>query len=358
MTRTVLLTEHDLTDWQSRYAVGDAPAPLPYGVNALEAQGFRLRGTSQGTGRVGTKVRHIAEHRSGMVVERALRAAPAVAGADLVLALLEKQGMLPGLLKASHVPPYASTPLVIWSCWLADDIRSADAERRAWIRRRIESVDLITHLSRHETEIFTDLGIPEERLFPVTYGVSHEFYTPDPGLDRDIALLAVGQDRGRDYATLVDAVRGTDLTLDIVCRPENLVGIDLPDNVTLHGTVPLHTYRQLLRRARVVTVPTHDLAYPTGSSVALEASSSGCAVVVTGTRAMRDYFTDGSTARLVDEGDVAGWRDVLTELTDDPDQRRRLGAAARTNVTDRFNADHMWSELAAVLRDRGLTGGR
>lgn len=355
MTRTVLLTEHDLTDWRRRYAVGDAPAPLPYGVNALETQGFRLRGAHQSNGRWGTKLRQVAEHRSGMVVERALRASPVVAGSDLVLALLEKQGMLPGLLKGSCVPPYASTPLVIWSCWLADDIRSADAERRAWIRRRIASADLITHLSRHETEIFTDLGIPQERLFPVTYGVSHEFYAPDPSTERDIDLLAVGQDRGRDYATLVEAVRGTDLTLDIVCKPENLAGIDLPDNVRVHGTVPLRTYRQLLRRARVVAVPTHDLAYPTGSSVALEASSSGCAVVVTGTRAMRDYFTDRGTARLVDEGDVVGWRDTLTELAHDHSERERLGGAARDNVTGRFNADHMWTELAAVLRERGLT---
>lgn len=358
MTRTVVLTEHDLDQWQSRYAVGDAPAPLPYGVNALAAQGFRLRGTSQASGRVGTKLRQVAEHRSGMVLERGLRATPAVAGSDLVIALLENQAMLPGLLKGAKVPPFASTPLVIWSCWLADDIRSASTERRAWLRRRIASADLITHLSRHETEIFTDLGIPQERLFPVTYGVSHEFYTPDPETTRDLDLLAVGQDRGRDYATLIDAVRGTDLTLDIVCRAENLAGIDLPANVRVHGTVPLRTYRQLLRRARVVAVPTRDLAYPTGSSVALEAASTGCAVVVTGTRAMRDYFVDDVNARLVAEGDVDGWRATLTELRQDSAQRDRLGQAARSNVTGRFNADHMWTEIATVLRDRGLADAR
>lgn len=354
MTRTVLLTEHDLTDWRRRYAVGDAPAPLPYGVNALEAQGFRLHGVGQSSGRWGTKLRHVAEHRSGMVVERPLRAMPATRRADLVLALLEPQAMVPGLLKDRGIPPYSSTPLVIWSCWLADDITRASPDRRAWLARRIRSADLITHMSRHEAEVFVDLGIPAERLFPVSFGVSHEFYVPGTQ-ERDIDILAVGQDRGRDYATLVEAVRGTHLTLDLVSRPENLVGLDLPSNVRVHGTVPLSTYREMLQRARIVAVPTHNLTYPTGQSVALEASSSGCAVVVTGTRAMRDYFTDHGTARLVDEGDVAGWRDTLTELAQDPAELERLGRAARDNVTGRFNADHMWTELAAVLHERGLT---
>ena len=232
------------------------------------------------------------EHRAGLPVARAVLGAPAARRADLVLALLERQGMLPGLLKRAHVPPYSRTPLVIWSCWLADDLRTAGPDERRRLVNRVRSADLVTHLSRHETEILVDAGLAEDRLFPVTYGVSHRYYTPgdDP---RDLDLLAVGQDRGRDYATLVEAVRGTSLTLDVVCRPENLAGLDVPDNVRVHGPVPLTEYRALLRRAKVVAVPTRDLAYPTGSSVALESASSGAAVVVTGTRAMADYFVDG-----------------------------------------------------------------
>lgn len=353
-TRGLVLCEHDLGEWAERYRAGQVPSVMPYGVDALGHAGWQLSGGSRSTGRIGTKLRDLVEHRTGLSVDRPLRAAPRAFGADVVLALLERQGMLPAMLKRAHVPPYASRPLVIWSCWLADDIRAADADTRAQLRRRIEAADLITHLSRHETGIFVDLGIPEERLFPVTYGVSHEFYTPDPEVEQDIELLAVGQDRGRDYATLFEAVRGTDLTLDVVCKPENVRDLDVPDNVTVHGPVPIPEYRRLLRRARAVAVPTRNLAYPTGSSVALEAASTGCCVVVTGTDAMRDYFVDGRNARLVAEGDVEGWRTVLTALRDDPAERARLGSAARENVTGRFNAHHMWTELAGVIAERGL----
>lgn len=354
MVRTLLLSEHDLDAWAMRFAVGEVPAPLPYGVDALEAAGFALRGVRQSSRPRVAKVREAVEHRTGLVLERPLRAVPLARRADLVLALLERQGMVPALLKSRRVPPYRRTPLVIWSCWLADDLRRAGSRERSRLRRRVEAADLVTCLSRHELPILAGLGLPEERLFAVDYGVSHEYYTPGPAAGRDIEILAVGQDRGRDYRTLVEAVRGTGLALDLVCPPESVAGVRLPENVRVHGPVPLSTYRTLLRRARVVAVPTHDLAYPTGSSVALEAASSGCALAITGTAAMADYFSDGADAALVAVGDVAGWRATLEELCADPGRRARLGGAARAAVVARHTADRMWAGLARVLVERGI----
>ncbi|NPD03905.1 glycosyltransferase [Nocardioides sp. zg-1308] len=353
MTKALILSEHDLDAWEERFRAGEVPAPLPYGVDALADLGWTLTGSRRSAASRWKRWRDAVEHRAGFPVERAVRGIGEARRSDVVLALLEQQGAAAAGLRRAKVPPYGSTPLVVWSCWLADDIRSADPAQRQRLKRRFDGADLITHLSRHETEIFTDLGISEDRLFPVTYGVSHEFYVPGDG-PRDVELLAVGQDRGRDYGTLFDAVRGTDLVLDVVCKPENLADLAVPDNVRVHGVVPLTAYRALLQRAQVVVVPTRDLAYPTGSSVALESASSGACVAVTGTRAMRDFFTDGVDSRLVDEGDADGWREVLTELRSDAEQRRRLGAAARASVATTFNARHMWTELADVMRERGL----
>lgn len=354
MTRALVLSEHDLDGWGRRFVAGEVPAKLPYGVDALEECGFELTGARRAADPRWSRWRDLVEHRAGFPVERAVRGMAEVRRSDVVIALLERQGAAAASMRRAGIPPYASTPLVVWSCWLADDIRAADPARRRALRKQFDGADLITHLSRHETGIFTDLGIDEDRLFPVTYGVSHEFYVPGE-VPRDIELLAVGQDRGRDYGTLFDAVRGTDLVLDVVCKPENLADLDVPPNVRVHGVIPLRDYRLMLQRAQVVVVPTRDLAYPTGSSVALESASSGACVAVTGTRAMRDYFTDAVDSRLVDEGDAEGWTDVLTELRDDADQRARLGVAARASVESRFNARHMWTELADVMRERGIT---
>jgi glycosyltransferase involved in cell wall biosynthesis len=353
VTLALTLSEHDLRDWAAQHAAGQVPSRLPYGVDVLETCGIRLTGVAVPGGRAARKARDVVEHRLGYPVARTVLGTPAARRADLVLALLERQGMAAGLLKRARVPPYGRTPLVIWSVWLADDLINAAAEQRRLLVRRVQAADLITHMSRHETDVLVENGLSPDQLLTLDFGVNHHYYRP-AGEPRDLDILAVGQDRGRDYKTLFEAVRGTSLEVHLVSKPDNLAGLAIPPNVRFLGTVPLPTYRDLLRRACIVAVPTHDLAYPTGQSVALEAAASGATVVVTGTRAMSDYFEDRVNARLVPVGDVEGWRAVLTELRDTPADVARLGAAARANVVERFNADLMWRELARVLRERGI----
>lgn len=354
MTRALILSEHDLDAWGQRYRQGEVPAPLPYGVDALASDlGWSLTGAARAVRPRWERWRDVVEHRAGFPIERAVRGARAARDSDVVIALLEQEGTAAALMKRAKVPPYASTPLVIWSVWLAERIRTADADGVRRLRAQLAAVDLVTHMSRHETEIFERIGIGAERTHAVTFGVNVDFYTPgDAG--RDIDVLAVGQDRGRDYATLFEAVRGTDLEVQLVCKPDNVAGLDVPANVRLLGTVPLSRYRDLLRRARVVAVPTHDLAYPTGQSVVLEAASTGACVAATGTPAMREYVEDRVTGRLVDVGDAEGWRQLLTELRGDEAQRERLGAAGRDRARTRFDARLMWADVARVISDRGL----
>lgn len=354
MTRALILSEHDLDAWGDRYREGEAPAPLPYGVDALSSDlGWSLTGAARAVRPGWERWRDVVEHRAGFPIERALRGVRAAHRSDVVIALLEQEGTAAALMRRAKVPPYGSTPLVIWSVWLADRIRTADADDVRRLRRQLAAVDLVTHMSTHETEIFERIGVGADRTHAVTFGVNVDFYTP-VATRRDIDVLAVGQDRGRDYATLFDAVRGTDLELHLVCRPENLAGLEVPANVHLLGTVPLSTYRDLLRRARVVAVPTHDLAYPTGQSVVLEAAATGACVAVTGTRAMREYVEDRVTGRLVDVGDPDGWKDVLVDLLGDETQRERLGGAAHSRARSRFDARLMWADVARVIQDRGL----
>lgn len=356
MVHALLLAEEELQSRRARFRSGHAPSELPYGIEALEGVGYELSGVRRSDSRLIAKARDVVEHRVGFPVERAIRGTVRATRADLVIALLEHQASLVGSWKRLVLPPYARVPLVIWSCWLADDLRKGDRESRRRLLRRYGSADLITHMSRHETEIFLDSGFDESRLATLDFGINQDYYTPGNG-PRDIQVLSVGQDRGRDFATLIEAVRGTDLHLDVVCKPHNVAGIDIPANVRVHAPVSLPDYRALLRRAQVVAVPTHELAYPTGQSVALEASATGACVVVTGTRAMGDYFVDGINARLVGVGDVLAWREVLIELVGDEQQRGGLGDGALRSVRERFNSDQMWTQFDALLHKLGVVSG-
>lgn len=355
--RALVLSEHPLRRWRGEFESGRRSTGLPYGVDALERRGYELEGQARASSKLATKVRDVVEHRLGYPVERALRAMPRAARADVVIALLEAQGIAPAMLKRRGLSPYAATPLVIWSCWLADDLRNLPLDERRARARALDRVDLIVHLSRSETEVFTDLGFSPDRLFPMTYGVAAEFYTPPTG-ERDLGIVAIGQDRGRDYATLFRAVADTELRLDVVCRTDNLRGLEIPPNVTVHPPVGHRDYRELLRRASVVAVPTRDLAYPTGSSVALEASSCGACVIATDTSAMREYLRHNDTAVLVPVGDADAWRHALRRVTSDSALRNRIGKQARASVSTTFNTNNMWFEIDDEMRERGIVVGR
>lgn len=101
-----------------------------------------------------------------------------------------------------------------------------------------------------------------------------------------------------------------------------------PDRARVHfvGRLP---YPAFVRLLQVSTVHVY-LTYPFVLSWSvLEAMSAGCAIVASDTAPLREAIVDGETGRLVDFFDPAALSARVVELLDDPDQRSRLGAAAR-----------------------------
>lgn len=356
-TRMLAFSEHPLQVWRAQYKAGRRSTALPYGLEALEQRGYVIEGQHTSTSRLGTKLRDVIEHRLGYPVESAVRAIPKATRTDVIIALLELQGVAPSLLRRRRAPGYASTPFVLWSCWLGDELRNVPRDEALARIRRFDGADLIVYLSQNQRDVFTDLGVAEERLFGMTWGVADDYYSPDD-TPRDLDVVSVGLDRGRDYATLFRAVADTDMRVDVVCIPENLQGLDVPPNVTVHFRLAHDEYRRMLRRAKVVAVPSFEMTYPSGSSVALEASACGTCVVATATEPLGEYLTHDHNALLVNVGDAEQLRATLSATLADPALRERIGTAARRTVENRFNTRSMWFELDDVLRERGLLARR
>lgn len=279
-----------------------------------------------------------------------------IARSDAVLAMFESQGNALAALRALRLWPYTRPRFAVVACWLAMDAPRFGAARRRWYRWAYRGVDTVVHFSRNQTSVYQEvLGIPRDRLAFVPFGIDHDYFSPpgvgDDGDDRGDGgyVLAVGRDRGRDWETFFRAVRDTDLAVKVACRPEDVAGLDVPPNVELLGVVDRPTYRALTARARVVAVPTHVRAYPTGQSVALESMAMARCCVVTDTPAMRDYLRDGVDALLVPAHDVSGLRAALQRAVADGELRAQVGAAARRAVEDRFNAPTMWRTIAELM---------
>ncbi len=83
------------------------------------------------------------------------------------------------------------------------------------------------------------------------------------------------------------------------------------------------------------------------SNVVLESMAAGRPVVVTDVGGNRELVENGVTGYLVPAGDAAGIARHVLELLNDPDLRRRMGAAGRARVRSKFTVDRMVEDTVA-----------
>lgn len=100
------------------------------------------------------------------------------------------------------------------------------------------------------------------------------------------------------------------------------------------GKVP---YAQFIGLLQLSTVHVY-LTYPFVLSWSLlEAMSAGCAIVASDTQPLHEAIRHGETGRLVNFFDVPALVAQVCDLLDDPAERQRLGANARTFAQQRYD---------------------
>ncbi len=100
------------------------------------------------------------------------------------------------------------------------------------------------------------------------------------------------------------------------------------------GRVPYDTFLAMMQVSRVHVY----LTYPFVLSWSLlEAMSAECAIVASSTAPVREALVEGETGRMVDFFDGPAMIARVCELLEDPDQRARLGAAARGVAQERYD---------------------
>ncbi len=354
VARIEVLMEPDLFAHRRAYRPAESTGPLPYGLHGLEQFGIQLtqhrRAVPESLGRL----ERLVEHRTGMEWAAPLGAATSIRGSDAILSVFENYGYFASRARALRLPPYSRVPLAVVCCWVAEVATKASKSELKRLRRLLTGIDLLVYISANQRQIFTELlHVPEERQLNVGFGVDTVFYSPTD-VERDLDVVSVGQDLGRDFESLVTAARGRDFSVTIVTSAQLSAPLMPLENVVLPGKVDHRKYRELLRRAKVVMIPTRELAYPTGRSVALEAMACGCAVIVTDTPAMKDYIRPGIDALLTPVGDPQAIRIAIENLLGDDAERVRLGTMARQATLDRFKDTEVWKHIWSTGASRGL----
>lgn len=190
-------------------------------------------------------------------------------------------------------------------------------------------------------------GIPREKITfvplqraPIAVTASEE--TGDP------FIVAMGS-ANRDYATLIEAMRGLPQRLVLIASPRSLAGLDIPANVEVVNGLTSQECRVLAQRARINIVPLADVATASGQVTIVEALRMGRPLIATRGVGSVDYIDDGLNALLVDAGDIASLRQAITRLWDEPMLREMLSrnalAYAEANLSDEMAA----RELVFIL---------
>jgi len=217
---------------------------------------------------------------------------------------------------------------------------------------------ILVHSSRQRQRAHLELGIPAAKLDFVPYYADTEFWCPT-GAAEEPLVVAAGREH-RDYATLAEACGGL-LEAHVFVAAGSIHSpaassrnpVEWPSNFE-QGFADYQKLRDLYARASVVVVPLVETDFQAGVTTVLEAMAMGKAVVVSATRGQNGVVQNGLTGITVPPGDAAQLGEVVNYLLERPDERRRLGSAAREAVLEGYSVEAYAGRLAQHLADLAL----
>ena len=262
---------------------------------------------------------------------------------DLILTVFESSAVFPLLLRRLS----AAAPLVgIW------DVDLTDWRPRKWVQRIVlPRVDHLFVLSTYQIRLLKEQWNRQDGVHFVGQHIDTDFYRPDPDAEEDGSILAIGEDAGRDFATLFAAA--SDFPAPLVIKSKRR--LEIPAG--LHGRVrqisdwlDWRALRRLYAACRLVVVPLHTTGNVSGVGSTLEAMAMAKPLVVSDNPAMVDYLQDGQTCLVVPPHDPAALARAVNRLLADPAEARRLGQRARAFVTERHAQPVFARQFAETLK--------
>jgi glycosyltransferase involved in cell wall biosynthesis len=231
------------------------------------------------------------------------------------------------------------------------DVHTILAHRhKGWqlCRDSFRLADLNLPVSRSLESILRLHAQPTGRCEVLLRGVDQTRFFPSSKLSADPCVLFVGnivKTKGvfdllsawakvkRAYPNASLTMVGSDYTKGLFSRAMLSLGVD--SSVTLTGPLPLPAVANLMRRSRLLCLPSHGEGTP---NCVMEALSCGLPVVATRVGGIPDIVEHDKTGLLIDKGDVEGLATSLVTLLRDPSRCARMGQAAHAFARAQLDA--------------------
>lgn len=319
-----------------KYRKGESAGCL-YGYHFAESERYHL-----------TYSRDAEEGKLRQIFRRALKAA---AGFDFLHAWHNRRDILQAeviwthtefeFLAVSllcHFTGAKRRPLILGqSVWLFDRWPRYSGLRKALYRMLIPRVDMLTTLSPINQKLCSDyLGRHAQLAF---YGISTQDF-PVQNLaawqpHTPLRIAAIGNDRDRDWDTLVAAFDGDPRFSVKLATRRKVKSSPRSDNVSIGPVHGMGAQRELYAWADVIVVPLHENKHASGITVIFEGVASGKPVVSTQVGGLEAYFSPNEIT-YVPPSDASALREAVSDLAKDPDAtlQKTLRATQRLVQSD------------------------
>lgn len=327
--------------WAQLYAAGKLVGlnePDPYGYARAAHMGVTLiPPTVADEGRLGRLVRLGVGALVGFDLVNAWRNRASIFAADVVWTHTEAQFLgVCALLALRRRDRGAPPRLLAQAVWLVDRWPKANPVHRWLWRRLIRQADVLTFHSPLNLAAARAL-FPAQRCELVRFGIRADHREPPrapraPGGERRI--ISVGNDKHRDWQTLVEAVRAhPEWRLRIVSTkadPELARGLD---HVTVAGVSSTDELLDLYRGADLVVVPLQPNLHVSGSTALQEAALLGVPTIATAVGGHEAYFPPDAV-RYVPARDPGAIAAAIADLSADPAAAAAMAARAQAQMGD------------------------
>jgi glycosyltransferase involved in cell wall biosynthesis len=328
-----LAHDKDAEAWYRAWANGTLVGRndmTPYGYGRAEAMGCRVRFS-----------RSRAENGMQLITRLGLRA---IFGFDLIHAFRQRSDIFRSDVVWTHTESqFLAVAMVLMtrkdgprligqSVWLFDRWPRLWPIRRALYRFLIRRVDVLTTLSSANAEIARGL-FRDKRVEMLHFGLTCEdLCSPTVEARKHASIVAVGNDRHRDWQTLISAVNDLpDTEVDVISHTASEYTSRARPHVHIWPAEDNDQLRAIYSRASVAVVPLTENSHASGITAILEAVLAGIPVVTSDVGGLRSYFDDSEMV-FVPASDAEALRAAIIRVITERNASLAMAARAQARI--------------------------
>ena len=197
---------------------------------------------------------------------------------------------------------------------------------------QIRYLDKVIVFSRREIALHDPLLRHKYEYMPLPADGDYDLLQPSSQGN----YIFSGGGAGRDFTTLIEAVRGLEVQLRIVTFSPKSLGYDekLPENCKVYWKMPPRNFIELMADSLFVVVPLQEGQHPHGHTTVVQALRMGKAVISTRNASIGDYISEGQAGLLVSPGNAAEYRQAIMRLLNDLELRQSYEKQAQKIAPD------------------------